>query len=75
MLREHAAEGLKIHLFVRRQKRQANGPGRLVYCGEVRFRDWHGDGPITIEWDLPAAVPERLRAELQVPAEGAEETS
>jgi hypothetical protein len=60
MLRNHVAEGVTVHLFVRKQKRDATGSGRFIYCGPVRFRDWEGDQPITIRWELGAPVPERL---------------
>jgi hypothetical protein len=66
MLRDHTARGIKVHLFVRRQKRDATGVGRFVYCGPVQFQDWEGDQPITIRWALSGAVPERLRQEVEL---------
>jgi hypothetical protein len=39
-----------------------------VYYGDVTFVEWHGDRPITVKWQLPEPVPERLRGELRVPA-------
>ena len=64
MLRDHAAQGVTVHLFVRKQKRDATGSGRFIYCGPVQFRDWEGDQPITIRWHLPEQLPDRLNVAL-----------
>jgi hypothetical protein len=64
----HKAQGIPIHLFVRKTSRIAGGgPAPFVYCGDVEFVDWEGESPITVQWKLPEPVPERLLGEL-VPA-------
>jgi hypothetical protein len=67
-IRHHAERGIPVHLFVRGQKKlPGGGAAPFVYCGDVRFMSWRGDRPITVRWELPEAVPERLRGELRVP--------
>ena len=69
MMRHHREKGISIHLFVRRAKKIKSRPAPFVYCGAVKFEKWEGDKPITIDWRLPAPVPERLRALMLVPTE------
>jgi hypothetical protein len=38
-----------------------------VFCGEVDFLSWEGDGPITVRWRLREPVPRHLWSALQVP--------
>ena len=64
LLQDHVGRGVKVHLFVRRQKRHTTGASRFFYCGPVEFRDWEGDRPITIRWELSEPVPERLWKDL-----------
>jgi superfamily II DNA or RNA helicase/HKD family nuclease/diadenosine tetraphosphate (Ap4A) HIT family hydrolase len=67
-IRHHAERGIAVHLFVRAQKKLATGGAApFVYCGDVQCGDWRGEGPITVRWQLPEAVPERLRRTLGVP--------
>ena len=65
-IREHAARGIAVHLFVRRASKADGRSAPFVYCGDVRFRDWEGERPITVRWELAEGVPERLWEELQV---------
>jgi superfamily II DNA or RNA helicase/HKD family nuclease len=62
----HRELGYRVHLFVRRAKKIKGKQAPFVYCGEVRFVDWEGDGPVTVRWRLAEAVPQPLRATLQV---------
>ena len=39
----------------------------FLYLGQPRFSSWHGEKPITIEWDLTKPVPEHFRKMLKVP--------
>jgi hypothetical protein len=56
-----------VHLFVRRASKADGRSAPFLYCGDVRFRDWEGEQPITVRWELAEGVPERLWEELQVP--------
>ena len=62
MLRDHQLNGIPVNLFVRRTKKIGQKAAPFYYCGHVNFVKWHGDRPITIEWQLSAAVPEHLRS-------------
>jgi hypothetical protein len=67
MIRDHAALGIPVHLFVRRTKLLEDRAAPFVYCGEVEFADWEGEQPITVRWRLREQVPSRLWALLKVP--------
>jgi len=60
MLRHHSERGIAVHLFVRRSKKTGSKSAPFYYCGPVTFEKWHGERPISIEWRLTTAVPERL---------------
>jgi len=64
-IREHAARGIAVRLFVRRASKADGRSAPFVYCGDVWFRDWEGERPITVRSELAEAVPERLWEELQ----------
>ncbi|MCC7320740.1 MAG: DUF3427 domain-containing protein [Rubellimicrobium sp.] len=57
----------RIHLFVRSEKLRGGKAAPFLYLGVPMFAGWHGEKPITIEWDLPEAVPEHFRKMLRVP--------
>jgi superfamily II DNA or RNA helicase/HKD family nuclease len=59
--------GHRIHLFVRSEKLRGTTAAPFLYLGEPRFAGWHGEKPITVEWDLPEPVPEHFRKMLRVP--------
>jgi hypothetical protein len=59
-VRNHRERVEAVHLFVRRHRKLNGGSAPFVYCGGVEFKDWHGEGPITVRWRLKEAVPERL---------------
>jgi hypothetical protein len=46
------AEGIPIHLFVRKTKKIGNKAAPFVYCGGVEFESWEGNNPITVRWRL-----------------------
>ena len=67
-IRDHRALGIAPHLFVRARSKGPQGTASpFVYCGDVEFVRWEGTKPITVEWQLPEAVPERLRGGFGVP--------
>lgn len=66
-VKNHRERCEAVHLFVRRHRKLNGGSAPFVYCGEVEFTSWEGNGPITVRWRLKEPVPERLWAELQVP--------
>lgn len=57
----------QIHLFVRRGNKVNGKTNPFIYLGQPRFVGWEGEKPITVEWELPEAVPRVLWAELGVP--------
>ena len=62
MLQNHQRLGIPVNLFVRRTKKTGQRASPFYYCGPVNFVNWQGNGPITIEWELPVAVPEKLKS-------------
>lgn len=69
IIHDHRALGFDVHLFVRRSKLVDGKGAPFVYCGQVDFHNWEGERPIAVEWNLRESVPERLQAQLQVPAD------
>jgi hypothetical protein len=67
LIRDHVARGVKVHLFVRAEKKRGATSAPFVYCGPVTFVDWQGDAPITVHWKLEPAIPDRLVREFTVP--------
>jgi hypothetical protein len=68
LIRDHAARGVAVQLFVKAKKRRARGGSApFVYCGSVRFLAWEGEARITVRWALSESIPPRLGKELQVP--------
>ncbi|MDF3608339.1 DUF3427 domain-containing protein [Paracoccus sp. DMF-8] len=59
--------GHRVHLFVRSEKLRGKTAAPFLYIGVPRFAGWHGETPITINWDLPEPVPEHFRKMLRVP--------
>ncbi len=57
----------RVHLLVRSEKLRGNTAAPFLYIGVPRFAGWHGEAPITIDWDLPSAVPQHFRKMLRVP--------
>jgi hypothetical protein len=67
-IRDHVAMGIAVHLFVRRDSKTPNGTGApFYYCGDVEFIDWQGEKPITVQWRLRKALPDRLLSSFQIP--------
>jgi superfamily II DNA or RNA helicase/diadenosine tetraphosphate (Ap4A) HIT family hydrolase/HKD family nuclease len=64
-IRSHQELGIRVHLFVRAKPKTPDGRGApFYYCGPVTFVSWEGDKPITVIWQLVAAVPSALWSEL-----------
>ncbi|MHC4932289.1 MAG: DUF3427 domain-containing protein, partial [Planctomycetota bacterium] len=68
MIKDHAARGITIHLFVRSESKRGSRAAPFIYCGPVRFERWEGERPIRVWWALENAVPERLWGRLSVPS-------
>lgn len=68
LLRNHRVLGKRVHLFVRPTKKTGSKPTPFFYCGEVDFDSWEGDAPISVRWQLRAAVPATLHGSLGVPS-------
>jgi len=67
LIRDHVAQGVQVHLFVRAEKKRAGGVAApFVYCGPVTFGGWESETPITVQWRLSQPVPDRFRTELLV---------
>ena len=67
-IRDHEADGVPVHLFVRRQKKQPRGgSAAFIYCGDVWCLGWEGNKPIAVRWGLASPVPAELMATLGVP--------
>ena len=67
-IKEHAAQGTTVFLFVRPRSKTRDGKAMpFVFCGPVEFVGWDGDKPITVMWRLRESVPARLHTELRVP--------
>ena len=66
-IKEHHTLGIAVHLFVRLARKTPNGKAApFTYCGEVDFRNWSGDKPITIEWELRSPLPVHVATRLAV---------
>ena len=65
-LRDHEGNGVPVHLFVRAASKLGGETAPFLYLGEVVFRDWSGDPPLSVTLELKDAVPEPLWAELRV---------
>jgi hypothetical protein len=53
--------GYRVHLFVRPEKLRGTTAAPFLYCGEVDFKAWEGEQPITVTWGLRSEVPEHYR--------------
>ena len=45
---------------MRSSKLRGKTAAPFTYLGQPRFVTWKGEGPITIEWELPEPVPAAL---------------
>lgn len=60
-IRDHAQQGIAVHLFVRDRRKTPAGTGApFVYCGDVDFEAWEGNQPITVQWKLHNGLPDQL---------------
>lgn len=53
--------GWTLHLFLRKSKLRDGRGAPFRYAGPVRFSDWEGEAPITVQLDLPEPLPPELR--------------
>ncbi|MCC7374749.1 MAG: DUF3427 domain-containing protein [Verrucomicrobiales bacterium] len=66
LLRDHAKNGVAVHLFVHGSKKRSGRPSGFTYCGEVQFVDWEGDEPITVCWRITESMPTRMQRTLGI---------
>jgi len=63
-IKNHTAQEIKVHLFVRQKKKEGNKAAPFHYCGDVDFGDWEGGKekkePISVTWRLQNELPEHL---------------
>jgi hypothetical protein len=64
-IREHAKQGIAVHLYIRKQKKEANKAAPFLNCGEVNFISWEGNKPISVTWRLRQAVPDGIFNDLK----------
>jgi superfamily II DNA or RNA helicase/diadenosine tetraphosphate (Ap4A) HIT family hydrolase len=58
-------ESPEVHLFVRNSGRRGLRPEPFVYCGRLGFREWEGDKPISVVWELESGpIPDPVWARL-----------
>ena len=67
-IRNHQALGLSVHLFVRAKAKLRGVTEPFVYCGPLAFREWEGEAPISVWWELATPVPEQLWGRLGLSA-------
>ncbi len=53
--------GWTVHLFLRGSKLRDGKGAPFRYAGPVKFVEWTGEAPITVEWQMSDPVPEHLR--------------
>ncbi len=57
-IRNHQSTNTPVHLFIRPTKKtQAGRAAPFTYCGQTTFKQWEGEKPITIQWNLIHEVP------------------
>src|SRR5215831_5524395 len=62
-IRNHRAQGVEIHLFVRQTAKENGHTLPFVYCGQLEFMDWEGERPITVRWKLQQQLTNSLAAQ------------
>jgi hypothetical protein len=66
-IKGHQTLGIDVHLFVRAKAKTPNGRGApFYYLGQVHFKSWEGDKPITVLWTMQSEVPTTLWQELGI---------
>nr|WP_269800719.1 DUF3427 domain-containing protein [Macrococcus caseolyticus] len=66
----HVKNNKKVHLFVRREKKEEGVVMPFYYVGELEFVSASGNKPISIEWNLKKEIPMKLLNEFTVNNEG-----
>jgi hypothetical protein len=56
----HEAQGISVHLFVRRKAKQNGVTEPFTYCGPMTYQRWEGDKPISVWWTLSDPLPDHL---------------
>ncbi|QYA32376.1 DUF3427 domain-containing protein [Macrococcus psychrotolerans] len=62
----HVKNNKKVHLFVRREKKEEGVVMPFYYVGELEFVSASGNKPISIEWNLKKEIPMKLLNEFTV---------
>ena len=56
----HAADGSRIHLFVRRNRLEGGKAAPFVYCGTVQYLRHDGEKPMDVVFELDVPITEEL---------------
>jgi hypothetical protein len=73
-IRNHRAQGVEIHLFVRKNAKENGQTMPFVYCGQLEFIDWEGERPITVRWKLEQELTDSLAAQFLPSGKGVSST-
>jgi hypothetical protein len=65
LISQHKEMDTQVQLFVRKKKLVSGKAAPFVYCGAVDFESWEGEKPITVIWNLPEAVPDKIWNEVK----------
>lgn len=66
-IRDHAQQGIEVHLFVRKSAKEDGRTVPFIYCGKLHFVDWTGEKPITVTWRLEEELSDALANYCGVP--------
>jgi SOS-response transcriptional repressor LexA len=56
----HALNNSRVHLFVRKNKLEANKGAPFYYCGDLKYLGHKGEKPMNVEWLLERPLGEEL---------------
>jgi hypothetical protein len=68
IISQHAVLGYTVHPWVREAASRDGRACPFRYCGELEFKKWEGERPITVWWGLKESVPPRYWRVLNIPA-------
>ncbi len=64
MFVEHEKQGIKIHIFIRREREIQGETQDFIYLGEAKYSESHGDKPMYLKWQLNDKVPDKIFLDL-----------
>lgn len=59
-IENHREQGITVHLFVKRTGKIEGRAAPFTYCGELAFKSWEGEKPITVVWRLRNDLERRI---------------